>query len=52
MAALNLAGMGFGAINLAALVHVLETLAGGLASLLGVVGVGDGTLCIAYQYWQ
>ena len=45
MAALDLAGVSLGAVDLALLVHVVEALLGALTSLLRVVGVGDGALC-------
>ena len=46
VAALDLAGVRLGAVDLAALVHVVEALLGARAGLLGVVGVGDGGLCM------
>ena len=51
VAALDLAGVRLGAVDLAALVHVVEALLGARAGLLGVVGVGDGALCGRKSAW-
>jgi hypothetical protein len=49
VATLNLGGVSLRAVELARLLHLLETVLSTLLSLLAVVGVGDGGLCKADQ---
>lgn len=45
VAALDLAGTGLSAVDFAGGVHVIEATLSVLLGLLGVVRVGDGSLC-------
>ena len=52
VAALDLTRVRLSAIDLAALVHVIETLLSALACFFGGVGVGDRALCrtVSHNY--
>ena len=52
VAALNLTRVRLGAVDLAALVHVVKALLSALASFFGGVGVRDCALCrtVSYNY--